>query len=179
MGDFVKGRISAEFPAELALHLQLHRRIDTYTQQSSSFQASRRRLDPRFRYARSVLVDVFYDHLLARHWEDFATESLYDFSQRVYAGIKSCHDYLPAQLQHQLPRMMEDNWLYSYRRPEIVARVLQRLEARLQHRIPLAEGYAELERWQSGLKEDFGAFMQEAEVLVATWKKAHDVIPAG
>ncbi len=174
MGDFVKGRVPAEFPPELALHLRLHRRLDAYTQQNSSFQTSRRRLDPRFRYGRSVLVDVFYDHFLACQWQSFSADPLEDFAQQVYAGLLACHHLLPAPLQQQLPRMVDDNWLCSYRRPEIVARVLQRLEARLKHRLPLAEGFAELERVGDSLLGDFSDFMPAAKLQVTGWKTTFD-----
>ncbi len=176
MGDFVKGTVSDDLPAELAQHLRLHRRIDSYTQQNTHFQTSRQRLDPRFRYARSVLVDVFYDHFLACRWQQFSPCALLGFSQQVYAGLQSCWAYLPLPLQQQLPRMIEHNWLYSYRRPEIVARVLQRLEARLQHRIPLADGFGELAVCRAQLEDDFTAFMQDTQQLVQGWKQELGII---
>jgi len=170
MGDFVKGPIPQSLPRQLARHLRLHRRIDAYTQQSSAFQDSRRRLDPRFRYARSILVDVFYDHFLAQQWPDFADISLFDYSQLVYRGLQQCFTHLPPPLQQLLPRMIEHNWLYSYRRPEVVERVLRRLEERLKHRFPLADGYRELGRLRNVLEEDFAAFMIEIVPLSNKWK---------
>lgn len=171
MGDFVKGSIADTLPAELIRHLHLHRQIDSYTQQSPAFQTSRRRLDPRFRYARSVLVDVFYDHFLACNWEQYSTQPLADFSQQVYRGLQSCFEVLSPDLQKQLPRMVEHDWLTAYRRPEIVERVLQRLEERLRHRFPLAEGFAELERERTLLETDFSKFMYEAEEFTRNWKQ--------
>lgn len=171
MGDFVKGPIPAALPDQLGRHLQLHRRIDSYTQQSPAFQNSRKRIDPRYRYARSVLVDVFYDHVLARNWPRFSDTSLFDYSQQVYRGLEQCYEHLPLPLQQVLPRMIEHNWLYSYRRAEVVERVLRRLEERLRHRFPLAEGYRELERLQAELEEDFFSFMDEIVPLVARWKE--------
>lgn len=161
MGDFVKGPISTELPEELSTHLQLHRRIDTFTTQSHSFQRSRRRLDPRFRYARAILVDVFYDHFLASDWADYSSTPLEEFSQNVYRGLRECYDHLPPALQAQLPRMTEYDWLTSYREPAVVLRVLQRLEVRLNHRFPLSEGFSELNLHRVDLKDDFGQFMQE------------------
>ncbi|RZK37424.1 MAG: DUF479 domain-containing protein, partial [Hymenobacter sp.] len=32
-----------------------------------------------------VVADVFFDHFLARNFSEFSTESLADFTQRVYA----------------------------------------------------------------------------------------------
>ena len=169
MGDFVKGPIPVDLPPELARHLRLHRQIDTFTSVSSFFQSSRRRLDPRYRYARAVLVDVFYDHLLACRWDDYSAQPLNSFAQSVYRGLQSCFHLLPPGLQEQLPRMVEHDWLTSYREPAVVLRVLQRLEARLKHKIPLAEGFTELERCRDELNIDFSQFMNELNREIATW----------
>jgi len=171
MGDFVKGTVPETFPDELSRHLKLHRHIDSLTQRSEIFQTSRRRLDPRFRYARSILVDVFYDHFLACRWEDYSTQPLENFSQDVYAGLQSCYDFLSPGLQQQLPRMIEYDWLTSYRQPEIIQRVLFRLEERLKHKIPLAAGFSQLEIWRDQLEDDFVAFMVEVEQATMTWKQ--------
>ena len=171
MGDFVKGPVPNDLPGELSRHLRLHRRIDTYTQQSPAFQQSRRRLDPRFRYARSILVDIFYDHILACNWRQYSAQPLSDFAQDVYRGLHSCYELLPAPLQQQLPHMTEHDWLTSYQDPDVLLRVLHRLEVRLQHKFPLAEGIAELERCQAQLEKDFAAFMIEAGSLVGRWRE--------
>jgi len=171
MGDFVKGAVPTNFPHELSRHLKLHRHIDSLTQRSEIFQTSRRRLDPCFRYARSILVDVFYDHFLACRWGDYSTQPLEDFSQNVYAGLRSCYDLLSPGLQQQLPRMIEYDWLTSYRQPETVQRVLVRLEERLKHKIPLAAGFSQLEIWRDQLEDDFVAFMVEAEQATTVWKQ--------
>ncbi|MDX2480561.1 MAG: acyl carrier protein phosphodiesterase [Desulfuromusa sp.] len=173
MGDFVKGAVPVSFPAELSRHVKLHRYIDSLTQRNELFQTSRRRLDPRFRYARSVLVDMFYDHFLACRWEEYSNQSLAEFSQNVYRGLRSCYAVLSPGLQQQLPRMIEYDWLTSYRKPEVVHRVLQRLEERIKHKIPLAAGFSQLELWREELENDFTAFMDEVQQVTTVWKRAN------
>ncbi len=171
MGDFVKGPVPDSLPPQLVKHIRLHRKIDSYTRDSEPFQDSRRRIDPRFRHGRSVMVDVFYDHLLASHWDDYHCQPLEEFSQQVYAGLDEVFDLLSPGLQRILPRMAERNWLYSYREERVMQRVLQRLEERIGHRLPLAEGYGELERVRAGLDADFEVFMRNATEFVLQWKE--------
>ncbi|MCW8860076.1 MAG: acyl carrier protein phosphodiesterase [Deltaproteobacteria bacterium] len=173
MGDFVKGSDLSGLPGDLVRHLKLHRHIDSFTLRSDSFQKSRKRLDPRFRYARGVLVDVFYDHILACQWGSYSQQPLPEFSSDVYRGLQSCYELLSPGLQKQLPHMVEYDWLTSYREPQVVQRVLQRLEERIQHKFPLASGFPELERWQGELENDFSTFMPEAGSVVAKWKLTH------
>lgn len=170
MGDFVKGRDFTGLPDELVRHLRLHRHIDTFTSHSDAFQCSRRRIDPRLRYARGVIVDVFYDHFLACQWNDYHDTPLDEFSQQVYSGLKSCHHVLSPGLQQQLPRMIENDWLTSYQQPQSVRRVLTRLEERISHKFPLAEGFSELERCRYQLESDFADFMICAIDFVTDWK---------
>lgn len=170
MGDFVKGPISTDLPRQLASHLHLHRRLDSYTRSSKPFQTSRERIDPRFRHGRSVMVDVFYDHLLASHWQQYHPQSLETFSEQVYAGLFEVFDRLSPGLQRMLPRMAGHNWLLSYREEKVMQRVLVRLEERLNHRLPLAEGYAELARLREGLETDFALFMEEVNRFIVKAK---------
>jgi acyl carrier protein phosphodiesterase len=170
MGDFVKGTLGNEFPPQLLRHIKLHRRLDTYTRDSVPFQDSRRRIDPRFRHGRSVMVDVFYDHLLAAKWDDYHAQPLEEFSLQVYAGLEDVFDLLSPGLQLILPRMSERNWLLSYRDELVVKHVLQRLEERIGHRLPLAEGYTELSRLRDVLDSDFEVFMHQANGFVCEQK---------
>jgi len=173
MGDFVKGPVPDDLPDQLSRHLKLHRHIDRLTQNDEFFQASRRRLDPRFRYARSILVDVFYDHFLAIRWDEYSSQPLADFSQDVYRGLQTCFDLLAPALQHQLPRMIEYDWLTSYQQTDVVQRVLVRLEERLHHKVPLSDGFDQLGLRQGELEKDFTAFMDNVTRTVSAWKETH------
>jgi acyl carrier protein phosphodiesterase len=171
MGDFFKGSDFSALPADLARHLRLHRRIDSFTCDSLPFQRSRKRLDPRFRFARSILVDVFYDHYLACHWDDYSSQPLAQFSRTVYAGLQDCQPLLSPGLQRQLPHMIAHDWLSSYRQPRVVKRVLQSLEERLGHKFPLSSSYQQWESLRGEMATDFHFFMDEARRFVSDWKR--------
>lgn len=172
MGDFFKGSRFGELPDDLVAHLKLHRRLDTFTLNSPPFQASRQRLCPSFGHGRSILVDVFYDHFLACQWESYSFQPLPEFTHGVYCGLRDCHPYLPQRLQEQLPRMIADDWLTSYRQEAVVERVLLRLEQRLGHKIPLARGYEQLRQHRDELQQDFAAFMDATASYVEVLQSA-------
>ncbi|SHI47895.1 Acyl carrier protein phosphodiesterase [Malonomonas rubra DSM 5091] len=171
MGDFVKGAVPEDWPQELKLHLYLHRKLDRFTADDPIFAQSRMRLDPRFRYARGILVDVFYDHFLARNWSRYSDQPLEFFSRDVYRGLLQCFELLPAALQQQLPRMIEYDWLTSYQYPDVVLRVLQRLQQRLKNRFPLTDAFSDLERWGDDLEADFFRFMPVAANEMNKWRE--------
>lgn len=157
MGDFVKGRLEGRFPPRITLGLKLHRRIDSFAGSHPAFQASRQRIDPRFGLYRAVLVDLFYDHFLAAHWERFSAEPLADFIVRSEAVVRSRAAHLPERLEQVVPAIFGE-WIPSYADPDGIGRVLVRMAARIGRANPLADGARELLRGYDGLRDDFFRF---------------------
>jgi len=173
MGDFVKGPLPASCPERLATGLHLHRRIDSLSQASRHTRRSRQRLRSHFGHARGIIVDIFYDHFLATNWTDFAAEPLENFAAEVYRLLQGNHDRLPPAMQQVATRMIEHDWLVSYRQPEVVGRALQRIAERLSRPLPLADAVEDLERHDISLRCDFNRFMIEAGAFV---EKEFDVV---
>ncbi len=176
MGDFHKGPNFGDMPAQLVRHIRLHRFVDSYTNQDPDFKISCRRLNPQLRFARGIVIDVFYDHFLACHWDRFSAVGLEPFAAAVYAGLESQRAALNRGLLNILPHMIANDWLSSYRLPEIVARVLKRLEGRLNNKFPLSLALADLEQHRPLLRDDFFRFMVSAEKLVRSWKSCHPLV---
>ncbi len=73
---------------------------------------------------------------------------------------------LPEGLQQMAPRMIEHNWLVSYRHRGVVGKALQRIAQRLSRPLPLAEGVDDLVTHEVSLRQDFSGFMNEARDFV-------------
>ena len=95
LGDFVKGLLPAGLPPALASGVALHRAIDSYADRHPAFIASRSRISATRRRVSGVLVDLFYDHLLARDWADYRTDSLDAYCAGLYAALQGHRDVLP------------------------------------------------------------------------------------
>jgi acyl carrier protein phosphodiesterase len=166
MGDFVKGRIAADYPEKIALGLHLHRRIDSLAQNSPHTRRSRQRLDPKFGHGRGIIVDIFYDHFLAANWCDYSPVPLESYAADFYTLLQSSHQQLPDGLKQITPRMIEYNWLVSYQHRDVVGKALHRIAQRLSRPLPLAEGVDDLVAHEGSLLEDFAGFMNEATIFV-------------
>lgn len=164
MGDFVKGRLDlADFPETILFGLRQHRQIDSFANQSSGYQASRHRIDPEFGYFRSIMVDVFYDHFLARHWERHHPLPLDQFAEQVYQTLENNFELLPPDLQQIVPRMIKHNWLVSYREIETIETVLLRLDQRIKRPSPLSRGGEQLKQHYDMFDADFDLFLIQAQ----------------
>ena len=161
MGDFVKGVLDQRYPAAVTRALALHRRIDTFTDAHPVTAASRARISPERRRFAGIIVDLSYDHFLARHWDEHAREPLDAFTARVYALLEQHDALLPERLRSIAPRMAQADWLASYAQVESIHAALDRMSLRLKRENRLAGAGAELEANYAALEADFRAFFPD------------------
>lgn len=163
MGDFVKGPLDdAPYPPGIIRGLRQHREVDSFSLSSPTVRISKNRPDPAFGYFRAVMIDVFYDHFLARNWRQHSSSTLEGFARSIYRLLEAHEPILPDGLKKIVPAMIERDWLVSYRRVESMARALKRLGERLSRDNPLAAGYGELLKNYTELQDDCAVFLEEA-----------------
>ena len=161
MGDFVKGPLGERYPPAIGRALALHRRIDTFTDAHPVTARSRARVSPGRRRFAGIMVDLFYDHFLARDWDEHAEEPLDAFTSRVYALLDRHVALLPERLRSIAPRMGQFDWLGSYARIESVHAALDRMSLRITRENTLAGAAEELEVNYSAFEVDFRAFFPD------------------
>ncbi len=161
MGDFVKGPLGGRYPDTLLRALERHRRVDSFTDSHPVVAASRSRVrGPRRRFA-GIMVDMFFDHFLARDWPQWSDEPLERFTARVYVALQAHREVLPERLQRIAPRMAESDWLASYRDVQSVHVALDRMGERLKRGNALLGAGAELDDQYREFGADFRAFFPD------------------
>jgi len=168
LGDFVAPREIAAFPPEIRAGIAMHQRVDAFSDDHPVFATSRRRFQPPYRRYGGILVDVAYDHFLAKHWDDYSPEmDLPAFAQRAYVVLHEHQAILPGRLQRMLPHMAGDDWLCSYRELESIGWALRGIARRFRHETPLPTAMAALLENYDGLESDFRRFFPElVEALI-------------
>jgi acyl carrier protein phosphodiesterase len=174
MGDFVKGPLSGHRETEITRALALHRRIDTYTDGHLVVRQSRHRVSAARRRFAGILVDMFYDHFLAHHWDEYHNVPLEQFTERIYAALREHHALLPERLQDIAPRMAAADWLGSYRHVEAVGLALDRMGQRLKRGNALLHSSEELLAHYDAFDGDFRAFFPD----VVRFARAQDSVRA-
>lgn len=163
LGDFVKGPLTADWPVEVAQGIALHRRIDSYAETHPAFQRSRARVSAERRRYAGIMVDMFYDHLLAAHWSHFSSELLPDFAFGIYDLLDRHHVVLPERLNRVRIWMREENWLCAYGTLTGVGRALDGMAMhRLSKPGTLPGAVEELSNQYAGFAADFYEFMYDA-----------------
>ena len=110
VGDWIKGTLPGALPDDLAKGVALHRAIDHFAESHQAFNRSRTRVSPERRRYAGVLVDVFYDHLLARNWAAIHEQPLHEYCEFVYGLIRDRLHDLPTSSHSGLMLMAKMGW---------------------------------------------------------------------
>ena len=168
-GDFVRGVHVATLHPDLQRGIRQHRAGDAFVDAHAVVRQSRDRLDAPFRRLAGVLVDVFYDHFLARDWDRLGDgRSLPEFAASVHALLREHHDLLPPRLAAARPWMERQGWLVGYAGIDGIESVLRRMANRLSGTTPLGDGAEQLRGHYAALERDFTAFWPELLATAAT-----------
>lgn len=166
IGDFVKGRVNEQFPHPLKDGIRLHRMIDSFADHHPLFLKSRHRLSADYGLYRGVMVDLFYDHFLAKDWEDWSLEPLHRWLRSAREIIDTHQALLPEPL-HRLVPIIFDELIPSYREVEGIREALKRMSRRVRQPNPLDGGEKELISCYGDLHHDFRLFFPDMRDFVA------------
>ncbi len=122
IADMVKGQKINGYSIGIINGILLHRQIDVFTDKHSVVRKSKDRLRGKYRLFAGVIVDMYYDHYLARNWSDYSKHSLQDYAGKAYELLQKHESILPARASFILPYMVENNWLVNYANPESMNR---------------------------------------------------------
>lgn len=177
LGDFVKGRPGTEYPPAIASGILKHRAIDAFTDAHPTFRRSKKRISLRRRRYAGILVDIFYDHLLCRHWQRFSAVPLADFINRAYSAIEYYDGNLPSSFSETLSRMIRRNWLGCYQTRAGIAATIDRVAERIRRDNLLAGGIEELDREGRILNDHFLEFFPQLIVYSKGLSQSRAVDP--
>ena len=170
LADVVKGKARAALPPGVRRGIACHQAIDAFTDAHPVVYLSKRRLSEEYGRFAGILVDVFYDHFLARDWPLYASMPLGQFTAEVYASFQAYAAALPEEARELIARLSDGDLLGSYRTlagiEAALRRLSRRLEARLGRPFALERGIGELEVHYEDLGRDFAKFFPELRVHV-------------
>ena len=159
IGDFVKGRNALEiYDKKIVEGIELHRSIDEFTDSHPVVTESKNRLRPKYRHYSGVIVDIFYDHFLARNWTMYHGELLPDFADRAYGIIQSFDAILPKEVKFMMPYMVKGNWLVNYSKLDGINRALSGMSRRTPFESKMEEATSDLEKNYESFKSEFDEF---------------------
>ncbi len=175
IADGIHGKKYKVYPKSIQKGILLHREIDTFTDANPIFRKSTKRLHKNYSHYSGIIVDIFYDHFLAKNWKNYATLPLEEYVFYFYKLIQDNIAILPQRIQKMMPYMIADNWLVSYAKIEGIANVLKGMDTRTNHRSKMQFAINELTTYYEEFEAEFTAFF--AEIMLFSKQKIKEINP--
>lgn len=166
IADMINNHEVKSYSAGIQKGIQLHRKIDEFTDQHPEVLKGVRRLNDKHKRYASVIIDVFYDYILGNSWEQFSDTPLDEFTQNTYLTLQKNLPILPKSLQRSLPHMIADNWLYEYKTLYGIQRALNSMQKRTSRPEWLNGAVNTLQEELPELEKEFKVFFPEIIAFV-------------
>lgn len=173
IGDFVKGNYKDDFPERVVMGIALHRKIDQFTDGHDIFKKSKSRLSQIYGHYPPVIIDIFYDHILARNWEQYHRLPLIDFTAQFYDYVQLKQALIPERGKELFRYMVKQNWLYNYSRIEGIEKTFQGLARRTSFDSNMEKATHDLVRHYNAFESDFNLFLPQVTSFVKDFLKKH------
>lgn len=162
MADFVRGPVDRQpYNGAVMRGMRSHVAVDRYTDGHDVVRESKALISSRRRRFAGIIVDICYDHFLARNWPRFSDEPLSAFIERTYGSLSAYRGDMPPVLSRVIRHMVRHDWLHGYREIAGIGRVLDGLSMRIRRPNTLAGSVEELEANYDEMDEHFLRFFPD------------------
>jgi len=161
IADAIKGNQYKKYQIEIQRGILLHRAIDSFTDQHRLVKISKRRLHERYGHYDGVIIDIFYDHFLAKNWLNYSKVPLIEYAENVYTILKKHSTSFPDKIQKTLTSMINYNWLVNYASLEGIEQVLIGMNKRTKEISKMNLAIEDLKINYAKFENDFIPFFDE------------------
>ena len=161
MADGIRGQHYKKYPEKIQAGILLHRAIDTYTDSHPTVRKSTRRLHEKYSHYSGIIVDILYDHFLAKNWDRYCSIPLPIYVDKFYDSLEENFEILPNRIQKMMPYLIADNWLVSYASIEGIAKVLEGMNRRTANKSQMNKAVNELAEFYNEFEEEFTSFFND------------------
>ena len=165
IADGIKGKRYQNYPNVIQIGILLHREIDTFTDAHLIVRLSTKRLHKNYGHYSGVIVDILYDHFLAKNWSLYSEIPLKTYVDNFYELLSIHFEILPLRVQKMMPYMLADNWLLNYAKIEGIQNALNGMNRRTNDIVGMNRATDELKEFYDEFEEEFTMFFEELRLF--------------
>lgn len=128
--DMMNVKILRELPEQYHKGFELHRLIDSYTDEHPAVKEATRKLRENHRKYAPVVIDIFYDFVLSNEWTNYSGEEIQSFCNSIYLVLEKHLPNLPDDIVDRLNKMIASNFLMTCSSPEAIRGVFNIIDRR-------------------------------------------------
>ena len=177
VADFISNRDLPNYTEGVKRGIFLHRDIDAFTDAHPIVKQSTKRLHPFHHKYSPVIVDIYYDFLLAKNWDKYTQlppsvfrGSLREFVDNIYNLLTNRVLELPEKLQKRLPRMIAHDWLMHYSTYKGLHDAFLMIEKTAAFPGNFGNAAAHLEEFLDDFDAEFNLFFPDLQAHVLKWE---------
>lgn len=167
IADHIKGNKFKHLPLSIQKGIRLHREIDTFTDTHPVVKKSMHRLNERYGHYDGVIIDIFYDHFLAKNWTKYSTIPFDKYVQSIYTLLQDNLPLLPKKTVEMLPYMIQYNWLYNYQYLKGIKTVLVGMNKRTSGKSKMHLAIEDLKIHYNDFEKDFSLFFEDIRLFTS------------
>lgn len=163
--DYVVGRIehprNQHFSENIKNGILLHRLIDTFMDTHPITSICKSVLYQHYHKYASVVIDIYFDHYLAKHWYSYSTEPFEDFRKRVHQSFLNHWEVLPEKMKPMIESMIKYDWLKNYGEFWGIERALSGVAKRAAFHSNMEQALSDLKVHYDFFDENFKVFFPQ------------------
>jgi len=161
VADHIRGNKFERYSEDFKKGIRLHRAIDSFTDSHEVVKISKRRLHERYGHYDGVIIDIFYDHFLAKNWHKYSQIPLFTYTNSIYKLLENNKINLPKKTQELLPYIIKYNWLYNYQYESSIKEVLIGMNKRTKGKSQMHLAIEDLKTNYTNYESDFQLFFND------------------
>lgn len=161
-GDFVRGRNFDHFPPLIQEGIFLHRQIDHYIDTHPLVRELKLELMTELPKVGPIAVDLFFDHLLAKNWEQYHFAPYDSFLLDFYQHESEYAEQYPTSFLHFMEKLRQHKWMNHYPSKYGLMKSCEGVSKRLSFETKLADAHVVFEQKEETIETVFHAFMKDA-----------------
>ena len=139
MGDFVRGVPDPSLPEAVRRGIVLHRAVDSFTDRHPAVVQARGLFQAPFRRYAGILLDMWFDHCLARDFAAWGDIPLDEYSDGVRQLLRQRDALIPDRMRGFIQYMEREGLPATYADRATLGRAFIGMSHRLSRENPLAE----------------------------------------
>ncbi len=167
IADTVKGKAYQNFPEDIQKGILLHRFIDDFTDTHPIVEETKIRLRPKFRKYSPVVADVFYDHFLAKNWQEYHHLALTKYVAETYKELDSQKHLFTEQSRYIFRYMKQFDWLGGYANFTGIGRALNGMSRRANFKNNMHIAVVDLKKDYPLYEKEFKLFFEDLMEVVS------------
>lgn len=171
IADFIKGNNYKHLPIEVQKGILLHRQIDSFTDQHEIVRKSRNRLHKCYGHYRGIIIDILYDHFLAKNWTDYSDKPLIKTEINFIKIMNNNWEILPEKVKNIIPHIEKQKWLSGYATFNGIEKSLKGMDKRTKNKSQMQLAIQDLQINYNEFNNDFTDFFKDLIIFTNKTRK--------